>query len=501
MSFGNTPSPVIDAHTLAMGIVETVRGSLLILDGDLRVQLANDAFFSTFHTTAEETNGRPLTQIDNGAWNMPALTRLLHTVLPGHSAIEDYYIEHTFPKAGLKRLVLNAQTLHYKHENTNAILLSIEDVTEKQAALSAAEEAYSLSEAIVAAVREPLVILDASLRVRTANAAFYTTFQVDPAETVGNVLYELGNGQWNVPSLKKLLDEILPQNSHLDGFEVDHEFPAIGRKIMLLNARRITGWRGIEGLILLAMEDITERKHFEKALIERNEALANSNEELERFAYVASHDLQEPLRMVSGFTQLLARRYKGKLDADADQFIAFAVQGAQRMQQLINDLLAFSRVGASRKQYVAVDCTSVLHQVLISLGVAVKEAEASIIVDPMPVVKGDAVQIGQLFQNLIANGIKFRRNVQPLVHVSATQHEDGMWEFCVRDNGIGIDSEYFDKLFIIFRRLHTAAEYPGTGLGLAICKKIVQLHGGRIWVSSRPNEGSEFHFTLPGMKE
>lgn len=491
----------INVQALALGIVETIRGSLLILDGDLRVQLANDAFCSTFQLTRDAIAGRLLTEIDNGAWNIPPLTTLLHTILPEHSVIEDYYIEHPFTRTGTKRLVINAQTLHYNHRDTSAILLSIEDVTEKHAALKSAEQAHSLSEAILATVREPLVILDASFHVRTANASFYSVFRASHDETVGKVLFELGNGQWNIPSLKKLLQEILPDNTHFDGFEVEHDFPSIGRKIMLLNARKVCAWHGIDELILLAIEDITERKEFERALLDRNDALARSNAELERFAYVASHDLQEPLRMVSSFTQLLARKYKSKLGGEADQYISFAVGGAQRMQHLINDLLAYSRVGASHKQHVAVDCSSILHQVLLSLDVAIKEGNGSVIVDPMPVVNGDPVQIGQVFQNLIGNGIKFRRDVPPLVHVSAARRDDGMWEFCVKDNGIGIDNEYFERLFIIFRRLHTAAEYPGTGIGLAICKKIIEQHGGRIWVASRPGEGSVFSFTLPGAKE
>ena len=241
--------------------------------------------------------------------------------------------------------------------------------------------------------------------------------------------------------------------------------------------------------------DITERKLMQDALERRTDELARSNEELQQFAYVASHDLQEPLRMVSSYVQLLARRYKGKLDEDADDFIAYAVDGAQRMQGLIRDLLAYSRVGTRGNPFEPTDCEEVLSQTLERLRLAVEESGAGVTHDPLPTVVGDGGQLGQLFQNLIANALKFRGEATPEVHISAEKVEDE-WVFSVADNGIGIDPEFADRIFVIFQRLHGKEEYPGTGIGLSVCKRIVERHGGRIWVESEPGKGATFRFTI-----
>ena len=253
---------------------------------------------------------------------------------------------------------------------------------------------------------------------------------------------------------------------------------------------------GDRKLIQGIFRDTTERKRAEEALRERTEALERSNKELEQFAYVASHDLQEPLRMVASYTQLLAKRYKGKLDSDADEFIAYAVDGATRMQALINDLLTYSRVGTKGKDFKPIDCKTVLERTLDNLKQALEESGAEVTYEPLPTVVADDMQLGQLFQNLIGNAIRFRSKEPPHVHVSAEQNED-KWIFSVRDNGIGIDPEFHERIFIIFQRLHKMRDYPGTGIGLAVCKKIVERHGGRIWVESSPEKGSTFYFTIP----
>jgi len=250
-------------------------------------------------------------------------------------------------------------------------------------------------------------------------------------------------------------------------------------------------------LIISTIRDITERKQVEQQLKAVAADLARSNAELEQFAYVASHDLQEPLRMVASYTQLLARRYRGKLDQDADEFIAFAVDGAQRMQELINDLLTYSRAGTRPLQLTAVDVGEVVDRLVVDLAVSIAESHAQVTRDHLPIVLADPTQLRQVFQNLIANGLKFRRQgVAPEVHVSAVSDGEA-WSFAVRDNGIGIDPQYMERIFVLFQRLHTRADYPGTGIGLAICKKIVEHHGGKIWVESEAGRGTTFRFTLP----
>ena len=251
-----------------------------------------------------------------------------------------------------------------------------------------------------------------------------------------------------------------------------------------------------ETRVLGYTNDITERKRAEEKLKLTLDDLGRSNEELEQFAYVASHDLQEPLRMVSSYTQLLARRYQGQLDAKANEFIAYAVDGANRMQGLINDLLAYSRVGTRGKAIEPTDCTAVLDQALANLKAAIEKSGAVVTHDPLPTVMADNLQLIQLLQNLIGNAIKFHVEKPPCIHVSAEQ-KGNEWVFSVRDNGIGIDPQYAERIFIIFQRLHTREEYPGTGIGLAICKKIVERGGGRIWVESELGKGSTFYFTIP----
>jgi PAS domain S-box-containing protein len=259
----------------------------------------------------------------------------------------------------------------------------------------------------------------------------------------------------------------------------------------------------------LVIRDISERRWAEKELEKyrqhledmvklRTDQLARSNHDLEQFAYVASHDLQEPLRMISGYMQLLERRYKSKLDSDADKFINFAVDGAARMQQLINDLLAYSRVNQKGDDLTTVDCGEALKEALSNLQLAVRESGAKVTHDPLPRVPGDRLQLVQLFQNLVSNSIKYHGQEPPMIHIGAVMEENGQWRFSVRDNGIGIEPDYFDRIFVIFQRLHDRSQYAGTGIGLAICKRIVERHGGRILVESQVGKGSTFYFTLTG---
>ncbi|GBE95147.1 sensor histidine kinase [Nostoc cycadae] len=273
--------------------------------------------------------------------------------------------------------------------------------------------------------------------------------------------------------------------------------------------------------------DITERKLAEDALQQAkaeleikvqertaelqklNEELRNSNQELEQFAYVASHDLQEPLRAVTGYSQLLVEEYQERLDESAQEYLDYIIDGAKRMQQLIQDLLAYSRVGTRGRAFTSTDCNVVLSEVLSNLQMAIAESQAIITHDPLPNVLADKTQLVQLFQNLIGNAIKFRRkDVPPQIHISAVRQEKSMgvgeedftqhyvWLFSVQDNGIGIKSQYLERIFEIFRRLHTRREFPGTGIGLAICKKIVERHNGRIWAESQLRVGTTFYFTL-----
>lgn len=279
-------------------------------------------------------------------------------------------------------------------------------------------------------------------------------------------------------------------------FELHIERPDGGNVILLGGAVPLFDPGGSPRGAVAAFHDVTGRKRAEYELYRTVEELRRSNAELEQFAYVASHDLQEPLRALTGMVQLLQQRYKGKLDARADEYINLAVDAAGRMQGLISALLAFSRVDRYGGPIEAVDMNAVLGSALANLQVAIREANVSVTQDPLPRVAADGPQITQVFQNLIGNAIKFRSAVAPQIHVGAVSLPEA-WQFSVRDNGIGIDPEHAERIFLIFQRLHSRREYPGTGIGLALCKKIVERHGGKIWVESQPGAGATFYFTLP----
>jgi PAS domain S-box-containing protein len=235
----------------------------------------------------------------------------------------------------------------------------------------------------------------------------------------------------------------------------------------------------------------------QEAVERRSQELKRSNDELQQFAYIAAHDLQEPLRMVASYTQLLAQRYKGRLDSDADEFIAYAVDGAHRMQLLIADLLAYCRVGTKGKELQETSSQAALEIALVNLRSALHESGGVVTYDPLPSVVADGAQLVQLFQNIVGNAIKYRRAEFPRVHISAKRNGNNEWIFSMRDNGLGIDPKYFDKIFVMFQRLHGREEFAGTGIGLTLCKKIAERHGGRIWVESEPGCGSTFYVALP----
>ena len=351
---------------------------------------------------------------------------------------------------------------------------------------------------IIDTIREPLLVLDPEFRVTQANRAFCRIFRVEPEETIGEVLFELGDGQWDIAPLRELLRDKLAVEPRLDDFEVDHEFPGIGRKIMCLNARLVAHGPNTPRIILLAIEDITERRFTEWRLAEQRAELQRSNAALDEFASVASHDLQEPLRKILTFGERLTATAGPALDGDARRHLERMLSAAGRMRTLINDLLLYSQVSTRAQSFVPTDLARVARDVIADLETAIADGGGRIEVGPLPVIDADPLQMRRLLQNLIGNALKYRReDASPMVQLSSHRPGARQVTITVRDNGIGFNDQYAEKIFKMFERLHGRMEYEGSGIGLAICRKIVERHGGSISATSAAGQGATFNVTLP----
>jgi two-component system CheB/CheR fusion protein len=349
-------------------------------------------------------------------------------------------------------------------------------------------DVLSYTQAVVDTVREPLLVLDGTLRVSTASRAFYTTFGVSPEETLQQFIYDLGNGQWNIPALRVLLEEVLPQHKAFQDFEVVHTFPAIGRRVMLLNARKLFRPSNNTEHILLAIEDITQKKRL-------SDELVRSNEDLQRFAYVAAHDLRSPLNSGLSLLQLLARQRKDTFEAGDAQMLDLAIANFMRLGELMEAILTYSAAENAPHQRAFISLEEPLQIALQNLQHHIQEAGATVDARALPSLSTDRTQMVMVFQNLIGNAIKYRGKEPPLIVIEAAKMA-GEWQVTVRDNGAGFEQEYAAQIFEPFRRLHGAG-IPGSGIGLATCKRIIERLGGTIWAESAPGKGSAFYFTLP----
>ena len=338
---------------------------------------------------------------------------------------------------------------------------------------------------IVATIREPLLVLDRDLRVKSASRSYFETFQVTPELTEGFFLWQLGNGQWHVPELPDLLRGVLSNGCVIDNYEIKHDFPALGRRVVSLNARKLWSEGNPEPLILLAIEDITTRKQIEEELL-------RSNEDAQRFAYVAAHDLRAPLNSSMALLHLL--KEKTNLEDDGGRVLAMATTSLERLRALINDILSYTQVGNGQRRS-SVRLSDALETALANLQNDIEQTGTKIEYAHLPTVNSDRSQLILVFQNLIANSIKFRSSTPPLIEIQATR-EDGQYVISVADNGQGFDPKYATEIFMPFKRLH-GQDTPGSGIGLASCKRGVERLGGRIWGDAKPGTGATFYFTLP----
>jgi len=480
-----------ESSRYAESIVETVRESLLVLNAEMKIISANRNFYRIFNVTPGETIGSFIYDLGNKQWDIPKLRELLEETLPKEEAFDDLEVTRNFQDIGYKIMLLNARQVYRQDIGAKLILLAIEDITERKQVEEELQQEQLFSKSIINSLPN-----------------IFFLYNYPECKLVGwNKRHETELG-YTADELKDrhVMDFHAPENNELimtaiktvmeigHGSVEDVLVTKDGRQIPYLSYAVRFESKG-KSYLLGICEDITERKQVETRLMGAMADLERSNKDLEQFAYVASHDLQEPLRMVSSYTQLLAKHYDGRLDEKAKKFMDYAVDGAVRMQILINDLLTYSRIGTRGTPLETTDTHALLGEAIRNLAAMIEEKRAIITNDNLPTVRADASQLMQVFQNLISNAIKFQGEKVPRIHVSA-QEKVSEWVFSIRDNGIGIDRQYGDRVFVIFQRLHTRQDYPGTGIGLALCKRIVERHGGRIWFESKPGMGSKFFFSI-----
>lgn len=468
------------AREYAEGIVDTVWEPLLILNRDLRVYRAAPSFYRAFQVTPQETEGMLIYELGNGQWNIPRLRVLLESILPRNTSFQDFEVSHTFPHIGYRNMRLNARRLRSEHDGGELILLAIEDVTDRR---EAAEIRYRR---LFETAADGILVLDADTgEIIDVNPHFLQMCLCSRTDVMAKQLWETGlfslTGQIREIVERTRAEEIVRfENVCLeakDGKRFDAD--------MVANRYSVSGL----DVIQCNIRDVTERKQAE-------DSLRRSNEDLQQFAYAASHDLQEPLRTVRSYSQLIAAKYRPLLDDEGRQFLTYVQTASERMGDLIKDLLTYSQINTANIRPESVNAETALAWTVMNLQMAIADSRAIITNDPLPTVRIDQMQFIQVLQNLIGNALKYRKTDEPPhVHVSA-QRERSEWVFSIRDNGIGFDQANAERVFGVFKRLH-GKEYPGTGIGLSICKKIVERNGGRIWATSSLGQGSTFYFTIP----
>jgi two-component system, chemotaxis family, CheB/CheR fusion protein len=484
-------------------VLLSVQVPIVIVDRSLRVRRVTPTAERLLRILPTDV-GRPVTDF-RPSIELPNLENLLRTSIDNLSVIEKEVQDREHRWYTLR--IRPYRTIDEKIDG--AILLFLDIDATKKAAIES-EAARSFSDAVVDTVRHPILVLDAGLRVQRANAPFYREFQVTPEETVNRLVYELGDREWEIPRLRSLLEEILPRNTRFENFEVEHEFPRIGQKTILLYGHRIIFKHSPDPMILLCMEDVTLRRKadaeirklnstLEARVTDRTAKLASSRGEMEAFTYTVAHDLRAPLRAMHGFSQFLLEEYPGKpLDDQGQKTLRRIMDASRRMDELIQAILAYSQLAREAVRLEPVELGSLVEGVLRNLAPEVESRAAEIKVEgTLSSVQAARIILPQVLTNLVSNAMKFvPPGVQPKIRIRG-EHRDGRQRLWVEDNGIGIAPEYQDRIFNVFERLNKSEDYPGTGIGLAIVARAMERMGGKVGVDSEPGKGSRFWIEFP----
>ena len=489
-----------DALAYADNIIATLRHPFMVLDTNLRIVTANRSFYQNFHVTPEETQGQFVYDLGNRQWDIPRLRILLEEVLPQNNVFQDFEVEHDFPAIGRKIMLLNACRIRKPGNDSELILLAIEDITERSRQDQALHDALAYADNIIATLRHPFMVLDTNLRIVTANRSFYQNFHVTPEETQGQFVYDLGNRQWDIPRLRILLEEVLPQNNVFQDFEVEHDFPAIGRKIMLLNACRIRKPGFHSELILLAIEDISERFLLVRTLQAQTEALADLHRRKDEFLAMLSHELRNPLAPISNAVHLLRlQKDENLLQQQARTIIE---RQATQLTRLVDDLMEVSRITTGRVQLRQdrVVVSGIVERAVETARPLMDQLrhELTVSMPPQPIwLNADAARLEQVVVNLLTNAAKYTDEGG---HIWLTvQQKDDECVLRVRDTGVGISPELLPRIFDLFTQAERSLDRSqgGLGIGLALVQRLVEMHRGRVEVYSALGQGSEFVVRLP----
>jgi len=492
---------VQEAREYAESIVDTVRESLIVLNADLNVVSANRSFYQTFKTKPEETKGQLIYDINNHQWNIPKLRELLEEILPRNTSFDNFEVEHDFPHIGKRTMILNARRIHGAENKTEMILLAIEDITERKRAeaLSASEVRYRR---LFESAKDGIMILDAETGIIIdMNPFLIEMLGYSKEQFLGKAIWEMGFFKDIASNKDKFMElqqqeyiryEDLSLKNADDGQRVEVEFVS---NVYAVDHQTV---------IQCNIRDITERKQMEHKLHEayqkiktRQKELEMINKHLDSFAYSISHDLRAPLRAISGFAQVLIDTQGGKVNEEMRHYLDRISDGAKKMGQLIDDLLDFSRATRSEIKYEKINVENIVNDLVKAYRDVELDRDIEFIVHPLGEVEADKEMLKVVFSNLLQNAVKFTTyREKARIEIGSEQKEDHI-QFYVKDNGIGFDMRYKDKLFKAFQRLQTDQRFTGTGIGLTIVERIVSKHGGNIWAKGEVDKGAEFCFTLP----